>query len=124
MGRVWFCGRKAHRVVSADRTRFTVPCEAIFNRHPSVLRSALVGVGVAPNQKPMICVELEGDAAPQEGAACPSKLREELLVLGRAHDITRDIDTFLVHPSFPVDIRHNAKIFREKLAVWAAEQAP
>jgi olefin beta-lactone synthetase len=26
----------------------------------------------------------------------------------------------MIHPSFPVDIRHNAKIFREKLAVWAA----
>ena len=26
------------------------------------------------------------------------------------------------HPKFPVDIRHNAKIGREKLAVWAARQ--
>ena len=26
------------------------------------------------------------------------------------------------HPKFPVDIRHNAKIFREKLAVWAATE--
>ena len=32
------------------------------------------------------------------------------------------METFLVHPSFPVDIRHNAKIFREKLAVWAEEK--
>jgi hypothetical protein len=30
--------------------------------------------------------------------------------------------TVLFHPSFPVDIRHNAKIFREKLAVWAARR--
>ena len=30
------------------------------------------------------------------------------------------IDAFLRHPKFPVDIRHNAKIGREKLAVWAA----
>jgi WD40 repeat protein len=27
-----------------------------------------------------------------------------------------------IHAGFPVDIRHNAKIFREKLAVWAAER--
>ncbi len=120
-GRVWFCGRKAHRVISADRTRFTVCCEAIFNRHPSVRRSALVGVGAAPAQRPVICVELEGKAAANEDPACPTKLREELMALGRAHDITEAIDTFLVHASFPVDIRHNAKIFREKLAVWAAE---
>ena len=30
--------------------------------------------------------------------------------------------TILFHPSFPVDIRHNSKIFREKLAVWAARK--
>jgi len=25
----------------------------------------------------------------------------------------------LFHNAFPVDIRHNSKIFREKLALWA-----
>jgi stearoyl-CoA desaturase (delta-9 desaturase) len=28
----------------------------------------------------------------------------------------------LIHRSFPVDIRHNAKIFREKLSVWAQKK--
>jgi hypothetical protein len=28
----------------------------------------------------------------------------------------------LFHPAFPVDVRHNAKIFREQLAVWAARR--
>ena len=35
---------------------------------------------------------------------------------------TSGISAILFHPAFPVDIRHNAKIFREKLAVWAEEQ--
>jgi hypothetical protein len=36
---------------------------------------------------------------------------------------TREIDTFLLYPgTFPVDVRHNSKIFREKLAVWADRQ--
>jgi hypothetical protein len=35
---------------------------------------------------------------------------------------TRGIDTFLLRWSFPVDVRHNSKIFREKLAVWADKQ--
>ena len=43
----------------------------------------------------------------------------ELRQLARGHELTRNIDLFLLHPSFPVDIRHNAKIFREKLAEWA-----
>ncbi|MDR0327584.1 MAG: AMP-binding protein, partial [Planctomycetaceae bacterium] len=38
--RFWFCGRKAHRVVTVERTYFSIPCEAIFNRHPKVYRSA------------------------------------------------------------------------------------
>ncbi len=31
----------------------------------------------------------------------------------------RKSDTILFHKSFPVDIRHNCKIFREQLADWA-----
>ncbi|MEE7547905.1 hypothetical protein HF319_13405, partial [Xanthomonas sp. Kuri4-1] len=37
-----------------------------------------------------------------------------------AHAHTAGITQFLAHPGFPVDIRHNAKIGREKLALWAA----
>ena len=32
---------------------------------------------------------------------------------------TKSIVTFLQHPGFPMDVRHNSKIFREKLAAWA-----
>jgi uncharacterized protein YhhL (DUF1145 family) len=35
---------------------------------------------------------------------------------------TRGLTTFLFHPRFPVDIRHNAKIGREALAAWAARR--
>ena len=47
---------------------------------------------------------------------------EELRALGAQHTMTAGITIILFHPSFPVDIRHNAKIFREKLAVWAEKQ--
>ena len=117
-GRLWFCGRKAHRVQSEQGTLFTVPCEAIFNQHPRAFRSALVGVGEAPRQKPVICIEL----VPEDDRGNLEQLTDELLALGAAHEHTRSIQTVLYHPSFPVDVRHNAKIFREKLADWAAEQ--
>ncbi len=110
-GRLWFCGRKAHRVTVAERPLYTVPVESVFNTHPAVRRTALVGVG----GKAVLCVELEAGAEPGVVAAA---LRE----LGRRHPISRDVETFLFHPGFPVDIRHNAKIFREKLAVWAASE--
>lgn len=117
-GRLWFCGRKSHRVVTPEGTLFTIPCEAIFNRHPAVLRTALVGVGVQHDRRPVLCAELAADTPRRrrKQIAC------ELLELGAASDITRPIRTVLFHPGFPVDIRHNAKIFREKLAVWAARR--
>ena len=115
-GRLWFCGRKAHRVVTEQGTLFTIPCEAIFNRHPTVFRSALVGVGERPRQRPVLCVELEAGHKNADQA----KLTQELLRIGQENELTRSIGTVLFHPGFPVDIRHNAKIFREKLAVWAA----
>jgi acyl-CoA synthetase (AMP-forming)/AMP-acid ligase II len=117
-GRYWFCGRKGHRVITSAKTLFTVPCEAIFNNHPDVFRSALVGVGPRHDQKPVICIELEPDAQGKN----LRKLTQELLALGRANMLTETIATVLFHRSFPVDIRHNSKIFREKLALWAAKQ--
>ena len=50
------------------------------------------------------------------------RIRGELLKIGAAHAHTRAIRDIHFHPDFPVDIRHNAKIFREKLAVWAEER--
>ncbi len=119
-GRIWFCGRKSQRVVTGQGTFFTIPCEAIFNTHPAVLRTALVGVSRGGDLSPVLCVELESTANTMDQA----KLRAELLAMGAKHPHTAPIKTFLFHPAFPVDIRHNAKIFREKLAVWAAQQKP
>jgi olefin beta-lactone synthetase len=113
--RLWFCGRKSHRVVTETQTLFTIPCEAIFNRHPHVFRSALVGVGPRPQQKPVICIELEKN----HRKINKPKITQALLELAKDSVITQDIDTILYHKAFPVDIRHNSKIFREKLTVWA-----
>ncbi|MDR1043798.1 MAG: AMP-binding protein [Candidatus Adiutrix sp.] len=114
-GRLWFCGRKAHRVVTEQGTLFSIPCEAIFNNHPQVRRSALVGVGPLGRQKPVIIIE------PHSSLKSPSwsALIEELGALAKANPRTIHISSFLKCRSFPVDVRHNAKINREKLAIWA-----
>ncbi len=117
-GRIWFCGRKAHRVTTPETTLFTIPCEAIFNTHAQVFRSALVGIGEPGRQRPVLCVELE----PGAGRADRAAIRADLLKIGQRFPITRPIRDVLFHPAFPVDIRHNAKIFREKLALWAERE--
>jgi len=119
--RFWFCGRKSHRVQTANGTLFTVPCEAIFNQHPQIYRSALVGVGRPGEQTPAIVVEPWPEHRPTN-APDRQKLLSELHDLGRRHDLTRTIEHFFVRTLLPVDIRHNAKIFREKLAQWASSR--
>jgi hypothetical protein len=104
-------------VKTKDGDLYTIPCEAIFNQHHLVKRSALVGVGPAGDQTPVICIELEKTVNRQT-----EPLDATLLRLGAAHPHTAGITRVLYHESFPVDIRHNAKIFREKLAVWAAQE--
>ena len=116
MGRLWVCGRKAHRVQTSSGTMFTLTCEAIFNQHPAVLRSALVGVGPSKAQQPVIIVELTQKDVDQE------VLLKELADIASQHQLTWGIHHFLIHKKFPTDIRHNAKIFREKLANWAAKK--
>jgi acyl-CoA synthetase (AMP-forming)/AMP-acid ligase II len=120
-GRIWFLGRKSHRVQTPSGTLFTIPCEGIFNVHRSVARTALVGVGPAGKTKPILCVEVKRELGWEESKDWPW-LRAELLELGKTNPMTSEITTFLLHLSFPVDIRHNAKIFREKLAIWAERQ--
>ncbi len=116
-GRIWFCGRKAHRVVCGDETLFSVRCEGVFNAHPDVYRTALVGDARSGSTVPVLCVERHPGRGRDE-----DRLTAELLELGSKQAVTQDIRRILFHDDFPVDIRHNAKIFREKLAVWAEAQ--
>ncbi len=113
-GKLWMCGRKAHRVATTEDTFYSIPCERIFNTHKQVKRTALVGISLDKMITPLLCVELIKNASINE-----EQLFAELKKIGSAHMQTQAISHFLVHPDFPVDIRHNAKIFREKLAVWA-----
>lgn len=117
-GRLWFCGRKAHRVELKDVTLHTICCEGVFNAHSEVARTALVGVDRPEGRTPVLCVEPARRLNRRER----EKVRDELLELGRRFEHTRRIKAILFHGAFPVDIRHNSKIFREKLAVWAARK--
>src|SRR5439155_12172686 len=123
-GRLWFCGRKAHRVVTPGGTFFTVCCEGVFNAHPQVFRTALVGVRRGGGVGPELCVEIDPALPrwrrPDRDAASLRTFLGELAALGARHEHARAVRRFHVHPAFPVDIRHNAKISRETLAAWAA----
>lgn len=142
-GRLWFCGRKSQRVVlAAGGTLCTEQIEPVFNSHPDVARTALVAVpaqaqpgrlelsqgdtgqlrrqaDTPAGHAACLCVELRAGVPPREWPRIEAELRH--LAEGMVH--TAHISHFLHHPgSFPVDIRHNAKIGREKLGQWAKQQ--
>jgi olefin beta-lactone synthetase len=121
IGRLWFCGRKSHIVLSAAGPMYSVCCEAIFNNHPAIYRCALVGPGARGNQIPVIVAEPESGKFPKSDRE-RQQLTDELLELGSRNSLTRGISRILFHRSLPVDTRHNVKINRELLVVWAAEQ--
>ncbi len=119
-GRIWFCGRKSHRVVTPERIYFTEQVEGVFNTHPQVFRTALVGVQREGRVEPILCVEKEAfPRGDQIRRISDSQLNGELLEIGAHFPHTKTIETILFHRNFPVDIRHNSKIFREKLAAWS-----
>ena len=121
--RFWFCGRKSHRVRTAGQTLFTIPCEAIANAHPRVYRSALVGIGPRNQQTPALVVECWPEHRVRSGRD-KRQLRAEIHARLQDYPPTRCVDAarILFRRGLPVDIRHNAKIFREQLALWAARR--
>lgn len=115
-GQLYFCGRRAHVVVTmAGRTFHSVPVENVFNRHPQVRRTALIEV----DGQPALAVEpATWPLVPQARQALAAELR----AIGAGDPVTAAIRRFYFHRSFPVDARHNAKIFRDRLGRWAARQ--
>jgi len=112
---LYFCGRVAH-VVQTYRTLFSIPSERIFNEHPQVRRSALVYL--ASTKEAAIVIEPHPQFWP-ESPESRQRFEEELTILARSSPITEGIRSIFFHKAFPVDARHNAKIFRDQLGVWA-----
>jgi hypothetical protein len=107
---------------------FTECVEEVFNAHDDVERTALVGIGPRGRQTPVLFVEPTLAARRRHGRDWSpgeyQRLLHEVRVLGLRHEHTRQISHFLLHKQLPVDLRHNAKIFREQLAALAARRLP
>jgi len=110
-GYLWFLGRKSHRVELDTGTLYPIQVEAIFNRHPKVRRSALISW---QNSGALVIERHDGQTVED------LDLFRDLMVLGDQTPATKKIQKIFVHPSFPVDVRHNIKIDRLKLAQAAS----
>jgi acyl-CoA synthetase (AMP-forming)/AMP-acid ligase II len=113
-GNLWFLGRKSHRVVAADTLYCPIQVEAIFNQHPEVRRSALVKLKKGDVIAPGLVIERH-DGKTRVSANFLSELKE----LSKKTSASQAVEDFFLHPSFPVDVRHNIKIDRLGLSAWA-----
>jgi len=113
-GGLYYCGRKSHIVRSEGRDFHSVPIEELFNMHPRVARSALVSVA----GNPAIVIEPISSCWPEKEEDA-RQFKDELKFIASSNEICKNINKFFFHPSFPVDRRHNAKIYRDKLGEWA-----
>lgn len=113
-GRLWFCGRLAERVETANGVMDTEPCEQFFRDVVGVRRCALIGLGNPGRQEPALVVE------PTHPELAGRELAAALREVARSNRLVTPIRKFFFHPSFPVDVRHNAKIHRLTLTRWAA----
>jgi len=119
-GRLWYLGRKAHRVETGNGLFLPEAVEGVLNGHQQVRRSALIGWTDAGRTVPAVCIELQR----AEDRRDWESIKKELRQLASRFSVTAAIRHFFLHPGFPVDIRHNAKIDRGALALWAARQKP
>lgn len=117
-GRLWYVGRSVHRIETGNGVFYPEQVEGVFNQHPKVKRTALVGVQINGFRTPAICVELIPHVPKQQWA----RIKDELRAIGARFAVTSPIRHFYPHPGFPVDIRHNAKIDRVKLGEWVAKR--
>ncbi len=100
-GRLWFCGRKAERLLTVKGPIYTEPVEGMFNAWTDIGRCALVGPGPAGAQRAVLIVEGTAKAA-------QAALRARILATGQVEEV-------LFRDALPVDTRHNAKIHRLSL---------
>lgn len=117
-GNLYFCGRKMHAVRTKERTLYSIPVERLFNAHPKVSRSALIDLG---SGNPGIVIEPHATYWPETHEA-ELNFCSEIKEIAKKNELTNSIDRVFFHRSFPVDNRHNAKIYRDQLAEWAKQQ--
>ena len=117
-GNLYFCGRKAHLVVTKERVYYSIPTERIFKSHPKAKRVALIDV---KGKGASIAVEPFPQFFPQTETE-KMQFIDELRNVAESNELTKHIKNFYFHPSFPVDARHNAKIYRDQIGEWASKQ--
>ena len=112
--RLWFLGRKTHRVESPSETFFPLEVEAPFNHHPLVKRVALINLNSGDKKRPGLVIERHDGETKVD-----MDFIRELRSLAIKDGPSSKVHDFYLHPGFPVDVRHNIKVDQQRLGLWA-----
>ena len=114
-GRLFFFGRRVEKVRAAEGDLPTESVEPAFRQHPKVFRCALIGLGEAPDQAPALVVEPRDGHFPAT-AADRERFITELREVAKTCPLAGRVRHIVFQRALPVDVRHNAKIHRLRLA--------
>ncbi len=114
---LWFCGRLNHRVYLNNRVYFSVPLESFYLNHKMVSKASLTKVNTNGAEKLAMVIERKDHKVNIKD----QNFFNELKLLASQNEDAAQIETFILHKKFPVDVRHNIKIDRVKLAQYAQE---
>lgn len=118
-GNLFYCGRKSHVVEVGESVFYSDPVENIFNQNPKVRRTALIK---APDGSAALAVEPLSGQFP-DNQAKREQFVGELRELSKTSPVTQMIQKYYFFRTFPVDARHNAKIFRDELTASVEQGA-
>jgi acyl-coenzyme A synthetase/AMP-(fatty) acid ligase/pimeloyl-ACP methyl ester carboxylesterase len=109
-GRVWIEGRLSHVITTSNRVVTPVAVEQAAQELDQVVSAACVGIGSPGDQQVVVVV-----TGPQaRSVVASSELTSAIRTVTGV-----DVAAVLIRDELPVDIRHNAKINRTALALWA-----
>jgi len=106
-GQLWIEGRLAHVITTAQGPVTPVPIEQRVEQLEGIYQAACVGVGPRDNQVVVVVVVLE------------HKMSDLALIDSVRAIAGVPVSSVLAIKKLPTDIRHNAKINREKVSSWA-----
>ena len=121
-GCIWYHGRIADRIKTKNGFLYPHLVEGIFDRHQQVSRSALVGIPSNDSsfKLPVVIIEPRAKTRNRKNKM---ELYQELKALAHSHPNTRIIEDILIYgETFPVDVRHNAKIRHDLLTDYAERE--
>jgi acyl-coenzyme A synthetase/AMP-(fatty) acid ligase/pimeloyl-ACP methyl ester carboxylesterase len=111
-GQIWVEGRIQHVIVSATGPIAPVGPEQDIEQLPEVRRAAVVGVGPHGLRQAVAVVETVPQAS--RSALAPASLTA---AVREATELP--LAAVYAVPQLPTDIRHNSKIDRSRLSIWA-----